>query len=94
MTEETAVSEEPQVRRSFAARVGRLTLLSVGPVGLAIAFGVYVALNASYITTENAYIKADKIAVSAEVSGHIAEVAVRENQLVDVGQVLFRVDPS
>ena len=92
MTDEAPNSEEQTGRRGISSRMGRLTLLSVGPLGLAIAFGVYVAVNASTVTTENAYIKADKIAVSAEVSGHIAEVAVRENQLVEIGQVLFRID--
>ena len=84
MTDEAPNSEEQTGRRGISSRMGRLTLLSVGPLGLAIAFGVYVAVNASTVTTENAYIKADKIAVSAEVSGHIAEVAVRENQLVEI----------
>jgi len=46
-----------------------------------------------YEETENAYVKAHIIAVSAEVAGRVAEVAVRDNQPVAAGALLFRLDP-
>lgn len=84
----------PVAKRSRAARFGRLVLLAIGPCALALAGAAYVIANARYITTENAYIKADKIAVSTEVSGHVVEVAVRENDIVAGGQLLFRLDDT
>ena len=37
------MSEEPKGRRGITSRMGRLTLLSVGPLGLAVAFGKITA---------------------------------------------------
>ena len=71
----------------------------IGLVGLlgplaAIIVGVYIYLSGGrYISTDNAYVKAAKIAVSADISGRVTEVAVRENEAVSPGNLLFRVDP-
>jgi membrane fusion protein (multidrug efflux system) len=47
-----------------------------------------------YEETENAYVKAHIIAVSADVSGRVVEVLVKDNQPVGAGALLFRVDPA
>jgi membrane fusion protein (multidrug efflux system) len=39
-------------------------------------------------------VKAHIVAVSAEVAGRVAEVAVRDHQAVSAGQFLFRLDPA
>ena len=44
--------------------------------------------------TDNAYVKAHIIAVSAEVAGRVIEVGVRDNQPVAAGALLFRIDPA
>jgi len=44
--------------------------------------------------TDNAYVKAEKIPVSAEVAGTVRVVLVRENQQVAAGTPLFRVDDA
>ena len=54
----------------------------------------YYAEGGRYVETENAYVKAHIVAVSAEVSGRVAEVAVRDHQAVNTGQFLFRLDPA
>ncbi len=46
------------------------------------------------IETENAYVKADKISLSADVAGRITEVAVRHNQPVKRDEVLVRLDDT
>ena len=60
---------------------------------IAVTLGYY-ALNANYVATDNAYIRQDKVAVSTEVGGRVVEVAVRENQHVKAGDLLFRIDPE
>lgn len=45
-----------------------------------------------YVTTENAYVKADKVAISADVSGRVVAVMVRENDIVQADQILFHID--
>lgn len=47
-----------------------------------------------YQETENAYVKAHIIAVSADVSGRVVEVLVKDNQPVAAGALLFRIDPA
>ncbi|MEX2961588.1 HlyD family secretion protein [Microbulbifer sp. TYP-18] len=46
------------------------------------------------VYTENAYIKADKLSLSSEVSGVIATVAVKANQQVVSGELLLQLDET
>lgn len=43
--------------------------------------------------TDDAYVYADTIDVVPEVSGRITELAVRDNQAVRQGDLLFQIDP-
>ena len=92
MTEPEYASYRPGfVRRAIRALV-RLTLLVCIPlVGIAIGAYYYVT-GGRYVSTENAYVKADKIAVSADVSGRLVEVLVGENVRVETGDLLLRID--
>tara|TARA_R110000868_G_scaffold348199_1_gene609169 strand:+ start:1134 stop:2240 length:1107 start_codon:yes stop_codon:yes gene_type:complete len=44
--------------------------------------------------TDNAYIKADSVAIRPEISGRIATVAVAENQHVSKGQLIIQIEAS
>ena len=72
----------------------RTALLVVGPV-VALVLGLYLYMSSGrYVTTENAYVKAELITVTAEVSGRVTEVLVADNQKVARGDLLFRIDPG
>lgn len=59
---------------------------------LALLIGGYLyATGGQVITTDNAYIQADKVAVSTDVSGLVEAIEVKDNQTVTRGQVLFRL---
>ncbi len=73
-------------------RWGRLLLMLSLPLILLIAGLVYWQSLQGKVSTDNAYIHLDKISVSAQVGGQIAEVLVRENQRVKAGDLLFRID--
>lgn len=75
-------------------RLGRLALLLGVPLLLALAGGYAWLVSGRYISTDNAYIKQDMVSVSPDVSGRIVAVEVRENQRVQRGDVLFRIDPE
>ncbi|MGE3918689.1 MAG: HlyD family secretion protein, partial [Hyphomicrobiaceae bacterium] len=65
----------------------------VGPL-LAAGTGSYLYLTGGRVmTTDNAYVKADKIAVSTDVAGRVIEVMVQTDDAVERGAVLFRIDP-
>jgi membrane fusion protein, multidrug efflux system len=53
---------------------------------------VYYVGKSKYASTDNAYVKANKIVVSAEISGRVVSVLVNENDKVQVGQPLFKLD--
>lgn len=71
----------------------RFVLLVVVPA-VALAAGIALWLQGGrYEETENAYVKAHMIAVSADVSGRVVDVRVRDNEPVAAGKLLFRIDP-
>src|SRR5262245_41415568 len=71
----------------------RFLLLVVVPA-VAVAAGAWLWLQGGrFEETENAYVKAHMIAVTADVSGRVMEVGVRDNEPVNKGALLFRVDP-
>lgn len=45
-------------------------------------------------STDNAFVQADTVQISPQVSGYVVEVLVADNQRVEAGQVLARIDPS
>ena len=69
-----------------------LILLIAAPLALIAAGLFYYVGQSRYADTDNAYVKADKIVVSAEISGRVVSVLVDENDLVQAGQPLFKID--
>ncbi|MEO0033857.1 MAG: hypothetical protein RIS94_3615 [Pseudomonadota bacterium] len=45
-------------------------------------------------STEDAYVKADGVAISSKLPGYVRTVAVADNQAVNAGQLLVVVDPT
>ena len=79
-------------KRASRRRVMRILLMIVLPaIAVVVAIQLY-ANGGRYIVTENAYVKANIVAVSADVSGRVVSVAVDDNQLVKPGQRLFTID--
>lgn len=56
-----------------------------------ITIGYFYSLG-RYITTENAYIKAPIISIQSQVPGRIEKVYIKNNQKVQKGQKLFKID--
>jgi membrane fusion protein, multidrug efflux system len=48
----------------------------------------------TWVTTDNAYVAGHIHQVSTRIAGTVTEVLVQENQLVEAGQVLARLDPA
>ena len=46
-----------------------------------------------YVTTDDAYVGAQKVLITPDISGKIEQVVVREGQHVKKGDVLFDIDP-
>lgn len=72
----------------------RVPLLILGPVlAIAVALTIYFS-GGRYVSEENSYIGAATIAVAPQVSGLVTEINVSQNQNVDTGARLFRIDPE
>jgi membrane fusion protein, multidrug efflux system len=70
-------------------------ILLVALPALAIAGGFYWWLaSGRYVSTDNAYIGADKVLITPQVAGAIIHVDVIEGQHVKVGDKLFEIDPA
>jgi membrane fusion protein, multidrug efflux system len=60
---------------------------------LALVAGTYWYVTGGQVmSTDNAYVEADKVGVSTDVSGIVKTIEVAENQHVDADQVLYRLD--
>src|SRR5215813_5626995 len=72
----------------------RFVLLVVVPLIAAVAgLGLYLA-GGRYITTDNAYVGAQKVLITPDISGKVSRVLVQEGQHVAAGDALFEIDPE
>jgi membrane fusion protein (multidrug efflux system) len=85
-------TEKRSPRRS--RRLGRilLALLIVAVIGIA-GYFIWKHFN-TYETTDDAQVDGHVNAISARISGYVAEVLVNDEQIVKAGDVMVRIDPK
>lgn len=88
---ESLVRQDP--RRSWLHRKRRAILLIVVPLLAAITGAAFYLSGGRYVSTDNAYIGAQKVLITPDISGKISRVVVREGQRVAPGDALFEIDP-
>jgi membrane fusion protein (multidrug efflux system) len=88
------VAAKPR-RRPMAAlrRYRRVLLLVVLPLAAAAGGVVFYLSGGRYVSTDDAYVGAQKVLITPDISGKIDKVVVREGQHVNKGDVLFEIDP-
>src|SRR5260221_2143712 len=69
----------------------RRALFLLLPLALS-AGGYWYVTGGQVMSTDDSYVEADEVGVSTDVSGIVKEIDVTENQHVDAGQVLYRLD--
>lgn len=84
------MSEEQLSRRS--GFLIRFSLYFLVPVTVVIAGGYFYAKGGRYITTENAYVKADIVQIGTSIDGLITGVFAEDNKRVEAGDPLFIID--
>jgi membrane fusion protein, multidrug efflux system len=83
---------KPGAQARFGRNRLRMTLLVGLPLLAAvIGFGIYIT-GGRYISTDNAYVGAQKVLITPDISGKIIHVAIREGQHVKPGDELFTLD--
>jgi membrane fusion protein (multidrug efflux system) len=70
-------------------------MLLVGvPLLVVIGAGLFWLGGGRYISTENAYVKADIVHIAPEVAGRVHDVRVRDHEHVAAGDILLVIDPQ
>ena len=85
-------SEPEKASRSPRRRAVRWALFALLPFAL-IAGGYWYVTGGQVMSTDDAYVEAETVGISTDVSGIVKEVDVTENEHVAPGQVLYRLDP-
>jgi len=75
-------------------RWGRLALMVAVPLAILIGGVIYWFSLQGKVSTDDAYVKQDKVSISAEVGGRILQVYVKTGDHVKAGDLLFRIDPA
>ncbi|QND50480.1 HlyD family secretion protein (plasmid) [Phyllobacterium sp. 628] len=76
-------------RRSRA----RPILFAALPIALIVG-GYFYVTGGQIMSTDNAYVQADMVGVSTDISGLVSSVDVHDNEIVKQGQILFRINPD
>ena len=70
---------------------------ALAAVVLAVAISIAVhfwRLSRLYVSTDNAYVNANRIEIAAQVSGPVRAIWIRDQQAVKYGELLFQLDPE
>ena len=75
-------------------RLVPLLVIGVTVAALAVGGGLWWVHKQRFEATDNAYVQAETVQVSTQIEGNVAEVLVNDNQRVEAGQLLVRLDDS
>ncbi len=76
-------------------RGGRRYVIMAAVPAIILVIGGWLWLTGGrYVSTDDAYVQQDRVAITAQVAGTIVEVDVGSNQPVKKGDLLFRIDPA
>ena len=78
-----------KLRRRQRVRGGLFALL---PIVLVLG-GYFYVTGGQVMSTDDAYVQAERVGISTDVSGIVQDVEVKDNQRVEAGQLLYRLDP-
>jgi membrane fusion protein (multidrug efflux system) len=92
------VTDAPAAPAAAAApKSGKRKFVLMGIVSLlglaALSYGAYYTLiGRFYVSTDDAYVRANNTLLGARVAGHIAQILPGDNVVVRAGDVIFRID--
>src|SRR5579871_2203570 len=81
----------PARQQGFVRR-WRWPLMIAGPLIILAIAAYFVLTSGRFQGTDDAYVQANRVPVSASIGGRVIELDVVENQHVKAGQVLFKLD--
>jgi membrane fusion protein, multidrug efflux system len=93
--EKPAASEQAAPAASKSSPRKKWILIGIGTLLAlaAIGYGVhYLLVGRFFVSTDDAYVRANNTTLGARVSGHIAAILPGDNTLVRAGATIFRID--
>lgn len=84
---------QPLPTRDWRSRL-RLPLMLLGLAIVAVFAAYFYLTGGRFESTDDAYVRAARVDISADVAGRVQELAVRDNEIVHKGDVLFRLDDA
>ncbi|KAA0078393.1 HlyD family secretion protein [Tardiphaga sp. P9-11] len=88
-----AATTQRQGLTGFLKRYRRTLLLVVLPAIVLVGGIAFYLSGGRYVGTDDAYVGAQKVLITPDISGKVDKVVVREGQHVREGDVLFEIDP-
>nr|WP_294529092.1 HlyD family secretion protein [uncultured Rhodopila sp.] len=88
------VIERPVSRRRSRKQLLRWGLMAGGVLAVIVGGGTYWLTGGRWVDTDDAYVQADSMTMSTDVSGIVASIPVHEGEAVGKGQILFTLDPQ
>src|SRR5262245_23192966 len=92
-TENPVVQLRATKKRLTADRLRKPTLIAGPALVIAVGGGLWLS-GGRYVETDNAYVGADTVVVTPEITGTVSNVSVREGQHIAKGDLLFQIDPE
>ncbi|MBI4831143.1 MAG: HlyD family secretion protein [Candidatus Lindowbacteria bacterium] len=93
MADENEEKATNQQRLMNPKRVAVVILLLLAVVGVSVAY-YFWHRSQIYVTTDDAHVNGHIHTISSRVSGTVAQVDAEDNQLVEQGQPLVKLDPA
>ncbi|HSY08407.1 MAG TPA: HlyD family secretion protein [Steroidobacteraceae bacterium] len=72
----------------------RLPLMLIAPLVVLAGALYFYFTGGRYQSTDDAYVEAAQVLISANISGRVSEIDVRDNEVVQKGAVLFRIEDA
>nr|WP_294551540.1 HlyD family secretion protein [uncultured Rhodopila sp.] len=88
------VLDRPTTRRRSGRQLLRWGLMAGGVLAVVIGGGAFWLSGGRWVDTDDAYVQADSMTLSTDVSGIVASIPVHEGEAVTKGQILFTLDPQ
>jgi membrane fusion protein, multidrug efflux system len=88
---EPAIAKPAGLKDIIRRRLRMILLIIVPTIAAVAGLGFYLS-GGRYISTDNAYVGAQKVLITPDISGKVSRIVVREGQHVAPGDVLFEID--
>jgi membrane fusion protein (multidrug efflux system) len=88
------IATRPRAAGRSRKQLLRWGLMSGGVAAVIIGGGAFWLSSGRWVDTDDAYVQADSMTMSTDVSGIVASIPVHEGQAVSKGDVLFSLDPQ